>query len=255
LLASGKNIATPRGEFLHPAAMRAEDRTRVEQSCREGNTSIHATGSSPGFITEALPIPLIAQQRRLDCLTINEYADLTSRDSPDMIFNLMGFGAAPGQFNQGMLNHVKHDFSGSLILIADAVHMPLDEITVEGEKGIANNDKQIAAGIVRAGTVAALRITVAGIRKGKPLIRFRANWYCSTDIDQEWELLDSGWLVRVEGDTPLDVRVTYPVSKADYPKFTPGLTAHRVVNAVPAVCEAAPGIRTTMDLPHIIATF
>ena len=224
LLASGKNIATARGEFLHPDAMKPEDRVRVEEACREGNTSIHCTGSSPGFITEALPIPLIAQQRRLDCLTINEYANLASRNSPDMIFNLMGFGAAPGAFNQGMLDHVKHDFSGSLIQLAQAVNMPLDDVTVEGEKGIAKNDARIAAGVVPAGTVAALRITVAGIRKGKPLFRFRANWYCTTDIDKNWDLLDSGWLVQVEGDTPLDVRITYPVSKEDYPKFTPGLT-------------------------------
>jgi 2,4-diaminopentanoate dehydrogenase len=255
LLASGKNVATARGEFLHPAAMKPENRMRVEQACLEGNTSIHATGSSPGFITEALPIPLIAQQRRFDCLTINEYGDVTSRDSPDMIFNLMGFGSQPGEFKQGMLQHVKHDFSGSLILLADAVNKPLDAITVEGELGLAKKDKQIAAGLIRAGTVAALRITVAGIHKGKPLIRFRANWYCSTDIDKDWELLDSGWLVRIEGDTPLDVRISYPIAKADYAAFTPGLTAHRVVNAVPAVCEAASGIRTTMDLPHIIATF
>jgi 2,4-diaminopentanoate dehydrogenase len=255
LLASGKNVATARGEFLHPGAMKPENRLRVEQACLEGNTSIHSTGSSPGFITEALPIPLIAQQRRFDCLTINEYGDVTSRDSPDMIFNLMGFGSAPGQFNQGMLQHVKHDFSGSLMLLADAVNMPLDEITVAGELGTANHDKKIAAGLIRAGTVAALRITVAGIHKGKPLIRFRANWYCSTDIDKDWELLDSGWLVRIEGDTPLDVRISYPVAREDYAAFTPGLTAHRVVNAVPVVCEAASGIRTTMDLPHIIATF
>jgi hypothetical protein len=255
LLASGKNIATPRGEFLHPAAMKPENRARIEQACREGNTSIHSTGSSPGFITEALPIPLIAQQRRLDCLIVNEYANLESRDSPDMIFKLMGFGAAPGEFNQGMLNHVKHDFSGSLIQLAEAINKPLDEITVEGEKGIAKNDKTIAAGIIKSGTVAALRITVTGFHEGKPLMRFRANWYCSTEIDQSWELLDSGWLVQVQGDTPLDVRITYPVSKEDYPRFTPGLTAHRVVNAVPVVCEAVAGIRTTMELPHIIATF
>jgi 4-hydroxy-tetrahydrodipicolinate reductase len=202
-----------------------------------------------------LPIPLIAQQRRLDCLTINEYGDVTSRDSPDMIFNLMGFGKAPGQFNQGMMQHVKHDFAGSLMLLADAVNKPLDDVTVEGELGIALHDKRIAAGVIPAGTVAALRITVAGIHKGKALFRFRANWYCSTDIDKDWELLDSGWLVRIEGDTPLDVRISYPVSKEDYPKFTPGLTAHPVVNAVPAVCEAPPGIRTTLDLPHIIAKF
>jgi hypothetical protein len=27
------------------------------------------------------------------------------------------------------------------------------------------------------------------------------------------------------------------------------------VNAIPVVCEAEPGIRTTMELPHVIATF
>jgi 2,4-diaminopentanoate dehydrogenase len=255
LLASGKNVVTPRGEFLHPGGMDPERRAQVEEACRAGGTSIHASGSSPGFITEALPIPLIAQQRRLDCLTINEYADLTSRNSPDMIFNLMGFGVSRGQFNQRMLEHVKDDFKGSLVQLAEAVNMPLDDVTVEGELGVANNDKEIAAGLIPAGTVAAIRITVTGHHKGKPLMRFRANWYCSADIDQDWELLDSGWLVQVQGDTPMDVRISYPVSKEDYPAFTPGLTAHRVVNAIPAVCDAAPGIRTTMDLPHIIATF
>ena len=34
---------------------------------------------------------------------------------------------------------------------------------------------------------------------------------------------------------------------------TPGYTANRAVNAVPTVCDAAPGIRTTVDLPQIIA--
>jgi len=255
LLASGKNIVTARGEFLYPGDMKPAERDRVEKACRAGNTSIHSTGISPGFITEALPIPLIAEQRRLDCITINEYGDNASRNSPDMLFNQMGFAAPPGPFSQGMLNHVKHDFAGSLLQLADAVNMPLDDVTVEGEKGLAKKDVHIAAGIIPAGTVGAMRITVAGMRKGKPLLRFRANWFCTRDIDKDWELLDGGWLVRVEGDTPLDVRITFPVSKEDYPKFTPGLTAHRVVNAVPVVCAAAAGIRTTMDLPHIIATF
>ena len=34
---------------------------------------------------------------------------------------------------------------------------------------------------------------------------------------------------------------------------TPGYTAHRAINAIPYVCEAAPGIRTVADLPQIIA--
>ena len=35
-------------------------------------------------------------------------------------------------------------------------------------------------------------------------------------------------------------------------EWSPGYTANRAVNAVPVVCAAAPGIRTTVDLPQII---
>jgi hypothetical protein len=35
-------------------------------------------------------------------------------------------------------------------------------------------------------------------------------------------------------------------------EMTPGYTANRAVNAVPYVCAAPPGIRTTVDLPQII---
>jgi hypothetical protein len=34
--------------------------------------------------------------------------------------------------------------------------------------------------------------------------------------------------------------------------MTPGYTANRAVNAVPYVCAAPPGIRTTVDLPQVI---
>ena len=34
---------------------------------------------------------------------------------------------------------------------------------------------------------------------------------------------------------------------------SPGYTAHRAVNAVPVVCGAPPGIRTTVDLPRVVA--
>lgn len=34
----------------------------------------------------------------------------------------------------------------------------------------------------------------------------------------------------------------------------PGYTANRAVNAVPFVCAAEPGIRSTLDLPQIVAT-
>ncbi|MFD6884684.1 hypothetical protein [Rhodococcus sp. NPDC060084] len=38
-------------------------------------------------------------------------------------------------------------------------------------------------------------------------------------------------------------------------EVSPSYTANRAVNAIPAVCAAAPGIRTTVDLPLIVPEF
>ncbi len=254
LLASGKNVVTTRGEFHHPPMMDPAVRARIEEACRVGGTSIYSTGSSPGFITEAMAIPLLSLSRRLDCLTIDEFADMESRNSPDLLFNIMGYGAEPAQFDQRKVEYVKHDFAASLAQVAAAAGIEIEAWEAFGELSAARNRTQIAAGVIEAGQVAAQRITISGMRKGKPVLRFRANWYCSRDIEAEdWELRESGWRVQVQGDTPLDVGITFPVAPEDYAAFTPGLTAHRAVNAVPAVCEAAPGIRTTVDLPQVVA--
>lgn len=173
-----------------------------------------------------------------------------------MIFNIMGYGVPMGTFDQGKVEYVKHDFAGSLGQIADAIGLPIDRFDAVGEMSAARNTVQIAAGTIGKGTVGALRITITGIHAGKPVLRFRANWYCTTDIeDSDWELRESGWRVQVEGDTPLDVNITFPVAPEDYAAFTPGLTAHRPVNAIPAVCAAPAGIRTTVDLPQVIPHF
>lgn len=256
LLASGKNVITTRGDFHHPHSMDPAVRDRIEAACRKGRASIYSTGSSPGFITEALAIPLLSLSRRHDCLTIDEYADMTSRDSPDMIFNVMGYGVEPGAFDQNKIDYIEHDFAGSLAQIADAIRLPIERFETVGEMSAARSTKRIAAGVIESGTVGAFRITVTGLHGGRPVLRFRANWYCTTDIEHEdWDLRDSGWRLRLEGDTPLDVSITFPVTPQDYPLFTPGLTAHRPVNAIAMVCEAEPGIRTTVDLPQVIATY
>ena len=36
-------------------------------------------------------------------------------------------------------------------------------------------------------------------------------------------------------------------------EHSPGFTAHRAVNAVPVVVAAPPGIRTTPELPQVVA--
>jgi 4-hydroxy-tetrahydrodipicolinate reductase len=255
LLESGANVVSTRSEFHRPAGMDPEVRRRIEAACATGQSSLYSTGSSPGFITEALPFALLSLQRRLDRLTIDEFADMSSRNSPEMIFDLMGFGRPPEHFDpRGVEAHGGGSFAGSLGLVADALSLPLDDVVASGTVAVATKTVDIAAGTVEAGTIAAQRLEVSGMREGRPLLTFRANWYLTPEVDPAWDLRETGWRVLVEGDTPLDVDIRFPVPAEEWAATSPGLTAHRPVNAVPYVCAAEPGIRTTVELPQIIPT-
>jgi 2,4-diaminopentanoate dehydrogenase len=256
LLCAGINIVTTRTEFLNPESMDPSVRAKIEDACSRGNTSIHSTGCSPGFATEALPLVLSSLQRRIDSLSINEFADNSSRNSPEMLFEIMGFGQPPGRPVQGRLDHLRNAFGPSLQLVAKTVGLPLDSVEVRGGLGFARKDVHIAAGLVPAGTVAAMRTIVSGMRHGKPLMSFTATWYVASDVQTDdgeaWDFRSSGWRILVRGDVPLDVSITYPVAPEDYADMTPGLTAHIPLNAVRYVCEAPAGIRTSVDLPRIV---
>jgi 2,4-diaminopentanoate dehydrogenase len=253
LLASGTNVVTTRGEFHHPGSMDPALRGQVETACAAGGTSIHSTGSSPGFISEALPLVLTSIQRRLDGLVINEYANLSERNSPGLLFEVMGFGRAPEAFSPARLSHGRESFGPSLRLLAEALSLPLDAIEASGEVACAARTVEIAAGTLEAGTVAAQQIIVAGMREGRPLLQFRATWYCTSELDPAWDTRPTGWRVVVDGDAPLDVALPFPVPMEQMAATSPGYTAHRAVNAVPVVCGAPPGIRTTVDLPQVVA--
>jgi 4-hydroxy-tetrahydrodipicolinate reductase len=249
ILESGANIATPLVEFHHQASAEPEALARVEAACRRGGSSFHATGSSPGFISENLPVVLALLQRRLDLLTIDEFADLSSRNSPPLIFEYMGWGKPARSVSAAQMKHINDGFEQSYRQLADSLSIPIDRVETTGELGVARERTEIAAGVIEAGTAAATRIVFTAYRDERPVLRFRANWYATRNIEQrDWDLRETGWRVQVQGDTPLDVSIRFPVAPEDYPKVSPGFTAHPVVNAIPAVCEAEPGVRTSAEL-------
>jgi 2,4-diaminopentanoate dehydrogenase len=254
LLAAGINVVTTCGAFHHPASMDPDIRAQVQAACEVGRTAVHSTGSSPGFISEAVPLVLTSIQRQLNALRIDEYADLSQRNSPEMLFGLMGFGRPIGPFEQFRADYLRSSFGPSLHVVADAIGLSLDSVEASGELAAASEDTTIAAGTLKAGSVAAQRITVTGIRRGRPLIRFRATWYCTTELVPAWELLDTGWHVSVDGDAPLEVTLRMPIPLERMADISPAYTANRAVNAVPYVCAAAPGIHSTVDLPQVVTT-
>jgi len=252
LLEAGINITTACIGFNHRDSLQAATRERLQTACVRGNSSLYATGSSPGWSTEILPIALLAMQRRLDCLTITDYADLSSRNSPQMIFNVIGLGADPASADPGRPVGTAASTPPTFRALADAIGLPLDAVTTSIEYAVTLKRETIAAGTLQAGTIGAVRMGVTGLKNGKPILRRFSTWYAVRDLEPKWQLQDSGWRVQVEGDTSLDVSIAFTVSQENYANYSPRLTAHPIVNATPYVCKAAPGILHTSDLPMIV---
>ena len=252
LLGAGTNIVTTRGElFAGGHNLGDERRQQVLDACARGNASIYATGSSPGFITDALPFALLSMQRHVESIAIEEFANLSRRDSPHLLFELMGFGKPLDSFDARRSQYLLGEFGPPLGVLAEAADRPVDEWTSTGDVAAVRHATTIAAGDLAAGSIGAQRTTIVGKHDGDEVVRMTTNWYCTDDLDPSWDLLATGWRVRVRGDAPFAVELPFPIPLDELGSYTPAYTANRPVNAVPYVCAARPGILSTADLPPI----
>lgn len=253
LLENGRNIVSTRGELLAGGQRLGPDgRERVLDACSRGGTSIFSTGSSPGFITDALPFALLSMQRRVSSIEIEEYANMSRRDSPQMLFQLMGFGQPVESYDPRRAQYLLGEFGPALGELAEAAGRPVDDWRAEGSVAAARADTPIVAGTIAAGTVAAQRNMLVGSSGGEDVVRFTSNWYCTEELDPAWSLRPTGWRVRVHGDAPFDVELPFPVPVEDLNDWTPAYTANRPVNAIPYVVAAPPGFVAPRDLPPIL---
>ena len=75
LLQNGVNVVTTCTDLIAGGVRLGEVlRGRLVEACERGNTSLWASGSDPGFITETVPMALLSVQRQVDLIEIEELA-------------------------------------------------------------------------------------------------------------------------------------------------------------------------------------
>jgi hypothetical protein len=254
LLGSGTSIVTTCTDlFARGLRLSGSNRARVLGACREGQSSVWASGSDPGFITETLPLALLSVQRRIDLIEIEEFGDLSRRPSPHMVLEQMRFGKPLEEFDPDRRkSHLFGEYQPALTVLAEIAGFEIDEWTAEGGVAAAKQDLTIAAGPIEAGTAAAQRIIITGRGGGVDRVRFVQYGFVAMDVEPEWGLRPTGWRIRLHGDAPFDLSMPFPVVAEDLASFVPAYNANGPVNAIPYVCAARPGILTTSDLPHIL---
>jgi 4-hydroxy-tetrahydrodipicolinate reductase len=245
LLESGANIVTTITSLHHAETFDSDIRRRVAAACERGGSSIYDSGSCPGFITEVVPLAVTLMERRLDCFTIEQFADLSTRKSPEFLGRFFGIDPSNANRAEGSDRSANAD-AASLRHAFNSVGLEVDEITGRSTIAVATKRTELDVMAIEAGTVGAWKQETAGLRQGKPLFEYTRVMYVTKDLDPAWEVLDTGWHVVVRGDVPMTIDLRFGTN--DYGQWSPGINANLPVNSIPAVCDAPPGILATADL-------
>ncbi|GAB3223584.1 NAD(P)H-dependent amine dehydrogenase family protein [Mycolicibacterium hippocampi] len=259
LLESGKNVATVSFLF-HPRRIPEADRERLAAACREGNSTIHASGLNPGNLSGVLPLALSGMSRTIDKLTLQERADWSLWESTDITFDGMWFGRPVDEVNptaNDFLSFNTRLFTEQTWFIADTFNAAIDDVSVTLEAVPATKDLQILGHELAAGTTAGQRWTFVGSRRGTPLIEFETLWTVGGAYPEHWPKPDDGWTLTIEGDPSMRTHflclASYSRAASVEEHVRAGLiaVAMQVLNAVPAICSAPAGFATIADLPLI----
>jgi len=257
-LASGKRVVTTAG-LMHPHSADAALAGRLEAACRRGNSALYATGINPGFVDETLPLAMSQLCRRIDTVTIQEYADCGRYPAPH-ILSVMGFGRTPQQIaadGAANLEIMCTFFRQSVAALAADLGLPVDEVRETREFVLAVHGYDIAAGHIAAGTIAGQRWRWSGRVDGRERVVQETYWFTAFDLGPGYpsrgELADDTlWRVTLEGEPSLRCTVEPRVSfadgaaRGDNPSAL--ATAMAAVNALPAVCAARSGLLGAGDL-------
>jgi 4-hydroxy-tetrahydrodipicolinate reductase len=256
LLASGKNVVTSLTAGTHYRHLQNGERFRdqLNEACRKGNSTVLFTGFDPGF-SDVLAITMSGAVGNIKQINTWELVDYGDYPIHETLTN-MGYGRRPDELPEGAMNVVRVTWGGVPYLMADALGVEVTELKLDADVYLAPKTYTAVGGlVVKEGTVAALRFSVAGIVTGKPMFVVNHVTRIGQDVAPDWPKIGRDGGYRVEIDA-------FPPFKGEYPMGLPGgtgtsladamcMTSARCVNAIESVIKAKPGYVTFLDLPPV----
>jgi len=247
-------VSTSVVSLVYPPSADAALRAQLEKACAAGSTSCFTSGIDPGFANDLMPLTLMGFCERIDSVRIMEILNYATYDQPEVLFDTMGFGRpldhTPLLLAPGVLTLA---WGGVLHMMAAALDVEFDEIREVVDRRPAEHDIDLAVGPVPEGTMAGLRFEVQGIVNGRPAIIVEHVTRMDDGVAPDWPQPpgEGGYRIIIEGSPSFTCELQMVGEDGDH--NTGGLvaTAMRCLNAVPAVCEAAPGLLSPLDLPLI----
>ena len=257
ILEAGKNVVSSSiVPLIHPksADRNLVDVDRLEAAAKKGNASFFTNGIDPGFANDLMPLVLSGVCERIESVRIQEVLNYATYDQPTVLFDTMGFGKplddTPLLLFPGALSMA---WGPVVQVIAEGLGVKLDEVRETYEKREAPETFEIPPGKVEKGTMAALRFEVQGMIGGKPAIVVEHVTRLHDDLAPDWPSPPGvgGYRILIEGSPSITCELMTSGDGGDENSGGLIVTAMRLVNAIPAVCDGPPGLLSALDVPLV----
>lgn len=241
---AGLNVVSSCEELSYPYYKYPQLSVQIDKLAKKHGVTVLGTGINPGFIMDILPIVLTGVCQDVRSLKVTRM--MYSGDRRTSYQKKIGTGMAPEEFKRmikegKITGHV--GLVESIAMIADALRWKLDdikELPVEAvvsdmeEKTWTDPTKQTPYIKVKPGQVAGLKSVAHGIKGGKKVVVLEFISHVNVK-----EPFDS---VSIEG-------VPNVHAKIDEGVHGDVGTVAMIVNSIPKVINAVPGLLTMKDLP------
>lgn len=233
LLRDGVSVASTCEELAYP--LTPDPARRLEAAAREGRATVLGTGINPGFLLDALPAVLTVACQDVERIDALRVVDAAERRRP--LQEKVGAGLSPEAWerrrDEGRIRHV--GLPESARLLASALGWDDVEIGEELIEPVRAEDRVVTEHVeVEAGQAAGVRQVVTGARGGEDVLRLELQMYVGAARPRD--------AVEIRGTPPISMVIEGGV-QGDRG------TAAVVVNMLPAVARAAPGLTTMAELP------
>jgi hypothetical protein len=258
LLRSGRNVvSTAFYPLLHPASAPPELMGILTPAMEAGNSSVFVSGIDPGWALDILPALVSGVGAGITEIRIQEIFNYALYDAPDIVRNVIGLGGPMNVMPQ-MLEEMSlmTVWAPMVRVLADSLEVEIDEVTTTVERRPLERTIEVPGmGTFEEGTMGAFRFQVTGLVGGHPLLTVEHITRIDDDCAPDWQKpLNPGGEHRVVMSGHPHLEITVHGNEPGEPGAAGGgnaSAANRCVNAIPAVCDAAAGALSPVDLPPI----
>lgn len=256
ILRAGVNVVSSSPVFLQfPEGVVPEEMVApIRQAAEAGGASIFVNGIDPGFANDWLPLVVTGVSERIEEVRCMEILNYATYDQATVLFDIMGFGRPLDELPMLLQPGVLTMAWGSVVQqLAAGLDVALDGVEEWHTRLPAPERFEVDSGTIEKGTQAALRFEVRGMKDGRAVVVLEHVTRLRDDLGPDWPQPAGAGCYRVKVTGEPNYTVDLQLLGTDGDHNTAGLkaTAMRLVNAVPAVVEAPPGLLSALDLPLI----